>query len=127
MTRKEKEYLLMWIHNTHNRAEIEFDEKLYFFSKHHLNNLDNPLLELEKAYFKRNAYFSVCCQLSQLLKDCFFDDTVQYSNHSAKLLNDISLTQREDDLIYSFVLGIIHNNRFSNFDSYLENENTEKE
>lgn len=126
MTRKEKEFLLKWIHDTYNRLEVEFDEKLYFFNKHNLNNLDNPLLELEKAYFKRNVYFSVCRDLSELLKCSFFDDTTHYRNSSAKFLNNVNLTQQQDDLIKSFVLGVFHNKRFSCFDNRLE-ENEEKE
>lgn len=117
MTRREKEYLLKWIHNAHNRLEVEFDEKLYFFNKHNVSiNFDISFLELEKAYFQRNAYFRMCCELSELLKCSFFDDTTKYKNSCAKFFNGLTLTQQQDDLIRSFALGLIYNKKFSNFD-----------
>lgn len=110
MTSKEMEYLQDWIYKVWGRAEIEFGERLYFFSQH--DNV-NSLNELNKSYYKKQFSIDLLAELNTVLKLSLFDDNTKYKNRSAKFLNSLTLSDKEDDLIYSFILGIIHNDKFN--------------
>lgn len=117
MTDKEKDYLLNWLFNEWTRSECDFFEKLFYLDKHHNNValMDN----LVHSFYKYRFYITLYKDLSDVLDLSFFDDTIHYNNRSAELLNRLNLDKYQDDLIYSFVLGIIHNGRLSNFDKDL--------
>lgn len=117
MTDKEKNFLKGWLFDEWNRSECDFLEKLYYLDKHHNNValMDN----LVHAFYKYRFYVTLYKDFSEVLDLSLFDDTTKYKNRSAELLNRINLDKYQDDLIYSFVLGIIHNNRLSNFDKDL--------
>jgi hypothetical protein len=115
MTRKEKDYIQTWLYNEWGRAERDFLDSLGQFQRHSNNKvLFQNLLE---NFFKYKFYVEVLDKFIELTELSLFDDTTKYTNRSAELLNGLSLTSHQDDLIYSFVLGIIHSNRLSNFDA----------
>jgi hypothetical protein len=115
MTRKEKDYIQTWLYNEWGRAERDFLDSLGQFQRHSNNKvLFQNLLE---NFFKYKFYVEVLDNFIELTELSLFDDTTKYTNRSAELLNGLSLTSHQDDLIYSFVLGIIHSNRLSNFDA----------
>lgn len=113
MTNKEREYLLDWVFNELDTANNKYLEKLYCFEKYHT---DIFLDDLMKSFHEYKFYSKFFKNFIDVLKTEMFDDTTKYKNRSAELLNRVSLTKNQDDLIYSFVLGIIHSNRLSNFD-----------
>lgn len=105
MTQQEKDYLLEMLWNLMDRSECDFENYLYKINVHtDAYILYKALISLTE--YKTSSYIFKC--VSSLLKCSQFSDNKPIVGKSANLLINSHLTPEQDDLIFNYILYILH-------------------
>ena len=105
MTSKEKDYLMEMLFNLLDRSERDFEEYLYRIN----SNVDSYILYktlISLVEYRTSSYIFRC--VSQLIKCSQFDEVKPVMSKSANLLVNSHLTLEQDDLIFNYILYILH-------------------
>ena len=105
MIQKEKDYLMEMLFNIVDRAERDFEEYLYKINVHTDAYIFYKAL-ISLTEYKTSSYIFKC--VSSLLKCSQFDEVKPVMSKSVDLLINSHLTPEQDDLIFNYVLYILH-------------------
>ena len=105
MTSKEKDYLMEMLFGITDRAERDFEEYLYKINVHTDSYMLYKAL-ISLVEYKSYSYAFRC--VSQLIKCSQFDEFKPVMSKSVDLLINSHLTPEQDDLIFNYILYILH-------------------
>jgi hypothetical protein len=106
MTEKEKDYLLDMLFNSFSRAEIEFYRLLYKVDA----RVDAyTLCKILIAFVEMRVHGKILKNVLELLDCSQFDDVEVCRSKSQMFLANRRITPDQDELIYRYILFILHN------------------